>query len=181
MIIEKITGNLDEIEIGNRSVDLVVLDHHDLSRPHQKVTTQHGKILGISLARGEHLFKGAVLFSDEKEIIAIELSEEDVFEIRPKGSIEWARVGFNIGNMHQAAYVSENDICIPYDPVMEKMIHSLGVEYHRKTRKLDGIRANVSILSSGHDHSHDHHPHEPVSDHPAHESHHHGSEENHRE
>jgi len=152
MIVEEIVGRLEETDIGNRDVDLLVLDHMDLIRPHQKVKTQSGRGLAISLSHGDQLFKGAVLFADENVIIAVDLAEEDVFEIRPKGNIEWARVGFNIGNMHHAAYVSETDICIPYDPVIDKMLHALNVEYSRKTRKLDGIRANASISSGGHHH-----------------------------
>ena len=168
MLIEKIIGRLDDTEIASRAVDLVILDHLDLTRPHQKVMTQSGKSLAVSLSHGEQLFQGAVLHTDEKEIIAVDLAEEDVFEIRPNGNIEWARVGFNIGNMHQAAYVSETDICIPYDPVIEKMLRSLNVEYSRRTRKLDGIRANASLSSAGHGHSHGH-------DHDHHtEGHHHG-------
>ena len=181
MIVEKIIDRIEETDIGNRSLDLVLLDHLDLTRPHQKVKTQEGKTVAISLPLGEQLYKGAVLYSDEEEIIAVDLLEEDVFEIKPKGNIEWARVAFNIGNMHQPAYVTENDICIPFDPVMERMFRSLNVEYSRKKRKLDGLRANVSISSAGHHHSHEHthnhsgshqtheHPHDHTSDHQTHE------------
>jgi urease accessory protein len=172
MLIEEIVGRLENTDTGDREIDFVILDHMDLIRPHQKVKTQRGRELAISLSHGEQLFKGAVLHADEKEIIAVDLAMEDVFQIIPKGNIEWARVGFNIGNMHQAAYVSETDICIPYDPVIEKMLHSLNVEYSRKTRKLDGIRANASIASAGHYHTHEQahnhsHSHEQ-------EDHHHG-------
>lgn len=153
MIVEQIIGRLEETDIGNRELDLVMLDHSGLLRPHQKVKTQHGKTIAVSLPMGEHLFKGAVLYANDTELIAVDLMEEDVFEIKPRGNLEWARVAFNIGNMHQAAYVSEEDICIPFDPVMEKMLQTLHVEYCRKTRKMDGIRANAGNAAGDHHHA----------------------------
>lgn len=164
MRVEKIIGNIEEFQLDSRELDLVLLDHLDLSKPHQRVKSEGGRELAISLPHGETLSKGAVLYQDDKLVIAVELLEEDVYEIKPEGILQWARVSFNIGNMHQMAYITETDICIPCDPVMERIFTALDVKFTRTRRKLDGIRANISAgARHGHSHSHDdqgHHHHE---------------------
>jgi len=155
MIAEKVLGNLNVIEAGSRMIDRVRLTHDEIMKPHQKVTSEGGKVIGISLPEGERLHNGDILYMDDAEIVAIELKEEEVFEIRPKNNIEWARAAFNIGNMHQKAYLYSDCIRVPYDYVLERMIESLGVEYSREIQKLDGIPANISAAGGHHHHGHD--------------------------
>ncbi len=165
MIVEKITGNMHTAEIGSRSVDLVRLTHDQILKPHQKVTSEGGRVIGISLPEGGHLHNGDILWIDEAEVIAVDLMEEDVFELRPKNNIEWAKAAFNIGNMHQKAYLFPECIRVPYDYVLEKMIDALGVEYSRERRKLDGVPASVSAVYGRHSHGHDGHEHNHDHDH----------------
>lgn len=156
MIVEEIAGNLNLTEPGNRKIDRVRLDHEEIRKPHQKVTTESGRVIGISLPEGEHLHHDDVLYQDNAEIITVELKEEEVFEIRPKNNLEWAKAAFNIGNMHQSAYLYPDCIRVPYDYVLENMMEALGVEYSREFRKLDGIPANLPASGSRHAHSHNH-------------------------
>jgi len=162
MIIEKITCNLSGTDPGSRSIDWVMLSHEEMMKPHQKVTTEKGKRIGISLPQGEHLHNGDILYMDDEEIIAVGLMEEDVIEIRPKNSLEWAKAAYNIGNMHHKAYLYSTCIRVPYDHVLERMLASLGVEYSKEKRKLDGIPANVPAAGGHHRHAH-HHEHQDGS------------------
>lgn len=152
MIVEKILNNLNRIDLKSRSIDRVKLSHEEMMKPHQKVASEGGRVIGISLPQGEHLHNGDILYMDEAEIVAIDLIEEDVYEIRPKNNIEWARAAFNIGNMHQRAYLYSSCIRVPYDYVLERILESLGIEYSREKRKLDGIPANIPAAGSHHHH-----------------------------
>lgn len=139
------------------AIDLALLSHDQLQRPHQKAKTEGGRELMISLERGQNLYCGAVLYREEGLIIAVDMPEEKVFEIRPRTTMEWAKAAFNIGNMHQSAYLYPDCIRIPYDYVLENMVKALGVEYAVTEKKLDGMRPNVSPgHSHHHDHEHDH-------------------------
>lgn len=149
MIIEKILGNIDEFDEGGRSIDMALLTHEELNKTHQKIFTQNGTELYISLERGAKISCGAVLYEDEEQIIVVDMQIEKVFEIKPKSSQEWAIAAFNIGNMHQNAFIYPDCIRVPYDYVLENMISSLNIPYEIAERKLDGIRPNVS---HGHHH-----------------------------
>ena len=171
IMIERTLGRVEELNVGERNIDAVVMTHDQLQKPHQKATTKQGKSLGISLGEGDALFPGAVLWVDDAQVVLVELIEEDVIEIRPSGNMEWARVAFNIGNMHQPAYLYDDCIRIPYDGVVYHMLLHLKVPMERKTAKLDGIRANVP---AGHSHSHPHHHETPENPHHAQEETHKG-------
>jgi urease accessory protein len=162
IIIDKVLGHISELHVGNRKLDPVLLQHELLEKPHQKVTSSGGFTLGISLEMGNKLFGGAVLWVDDEVVVFVELVDEDLLEVKPSGNLEWAKVAFNIGNMHHPAYLYEEFIRIPYDEVMERMLLHLGVTYVRKIAKLDGIRANAPAgnrTSHPHSHSSNHHDH----------------------
>lgn len=156
MIVERIVGNINDRKSGNKKIEPVYMDHYDLTKPHQKVKSETGEVIAISLEQGENLAPGSILYEDEERIVAVELLPEDVLKITPKGNIEWARAAFNIGNMHQAAYIHEDCILTPYDVILEGIINKLGVSCERLQCSLDGIRANAAQTDSHHHHSHTH-------------------------
>lgn len=160
MIIESILGNIKEYAVGNRRLEKVVLDRDGLSKPHQKLKTQSGESFGLSLPHGAALSPGDVIFADEDRVIAVELEPEDALVIRPEGQMQWARAAYNIGNMHQRAFIQEDCIITPYDAILQSIMQKLHVPCERTVCPIDGVRANVS-QSEGHHHHHDHgHGHE---------------------
>lgn len=151
MLIERILGNIEDFDDENLNVDTVLLSHLDMKKPHQKVVTSEGKTLKISLDRGQNLSCGAVLYFDDELLIAVDMPEEKVFEIIPKGIFQWSKAAYNIGNMHSSIYLYSDRIKVPYDSALVKMIHALGIQYRITESKLDGDQLGVSI---GHSHSH---------------------------
>lgn len=153
LIVESVIGQLPDWNVGERRVETIVMSHEELQKPHQKVTTKEGTELGISLSNGMHLHHGDVLFQEDARVIAVELEEEAVYEIRPTNSREWAKAAFNIGNMHQKAYLYEDCIRVPYDAVLKRLLEQLNIPYSIEHRRLDGELANVAP-SMTHHHSH---------------------------
>jgi urease accessory protein len=163
LIISKVLGHYHEGDSGERLLDSVLMTHDQLLKPHQKVRTALGRNLGISLDEQQSLFDGAVLWQDDQVVVVIKLVEEDVLEIRPFGNEEWAKIAFNIGNMHHSAYLYPTFIRVSYDPIVERMLSHLGAPVERKMARLDGERANAP---AGHSHTHnDEHTHAHNEDH----------------
>ncbi|HIU26066.1 MAG TPA: urease accessory protein UreE [Candidatus Copromorpha excrementigallinarum] len=154
MIIEKIAGRADQLDEGI-AVERVFLDHESLNRPHQKLVTENGEKIAVSLDHGERLFCGAVLYRDGKRAVVVDMPEEDVLEIRPEGNRQWAKAAFNIGNMHHPAYIYDDCILIPYDGILESLMKAIGVPFKRCRKKLDGERAAHTVGGHHHHHHHD--------------------------
>ena len=160
MIIEKVLGNITEYETGGRASEKIVMDREQLAKPHQKVKSETGEVYAISLEHGEGLKAGDVVFADEKRVVFIELMPEDALVIYPEGQLQWARAAYNIGNMHQGAYIKEDCIVSPYDAILEGLMGKLGVRCERAMCRLDGVRANAAQGHHHHHHSDHHHAHE---------------------
>ena len=154
IIIEKILGKVKEFDAAGIKVDKVLLDHYHMAKPHQKLTTENGVKIAVSLPHGENMFAGAVLFKDDENMIYVDLLPEDALVIRPEGNMQWAKAAFNVGNMHHPAYLHEDCIVVPYDPIIANLIKGIGVSCERTERKLDGQRAGHVV--GGHSHHHHH-------------------------
>lgn len=154
--VESILEVVDITKLEASPVDWVYLDHLGLEKTHQRITSQKGKDIGISLNHGMKLCCGAVLFQSEKDKVVIDLVEEDIIKVFPKNTLEWGKVAFNIGNMHQKAYLYESYIAVPYDPVLEALLDKLEVDHRRTLGKLDGEKAAISVGHRGHAHPHKH-------------------------
>ena len=156
MIIENIAGNIKDYPLEDRKVDKVILDRERLSKPHQKVTAQSGEVFGLSLPHGCVLEPGDIIYADGNRVVMIELEPEDALVIRPEGQMQWARASYNIGNMHQTAFIQEDCIVTPYDAILESVMQRLGVPCEKDCCPIDGVRANVSQHEGHHHHHHDH-------------------------
>ncbi len=105
----------------------------------------------FSLPHGEYLFPGAVLYADDERVVYVDLEPEEVLIIRPVGDTELARAAYNVGNMHQDAYIADEGILVAYDEIMEGIIKKkLGIDCEKAQRKLNGIRAKVVYDGSHH-------------------------------
>ncbi len=155
IIIGKILGNIREFDTAGLTVDKVLLDHYAMAKPHQKLKTESGHVMAVSLEGSERLYDGAVIYKDQQKVVFTELLPEDVLEIRPQGNLQWGKAAFNMGNMHHPAYLHDDCIVVPYDAIIENLLQGIGVEYIRCKRKLDGMRAGHVI--AGHSHGHHHH------------------------
>lgn len=171
IIIEKLLGKLEDFEAEGLQIDKVMLDRHDMAKPHQKLKTESGETIAVSLEHGESLFCGAVLYREHEKIIVVDLLPEDALEICPKGNLQWAKTAFNIGNMHHPAYLHDDHIIIPYDPIVESLLKGIGVEYVRCRKQLTGEKAGIVV--GGHSHRHDHHHGDHHGDHHHHHGEHH--------
>jgi len=152
MVIEKILGKAEDFDLTSLSVERVFFGHDSLQRGHQRVKTESGRELFISIEHGKTLFCGAVLYKDDELAVLADMIDEDVIEIKPRDNIEWAKTAYNIGNMHSPAYFSEDCILVPYDESLERLSETLCVPWKRCMRKLNGQRAGVSTHRGSHSH-----------------------------
>lgn len=153
IIVEKILGKIEDIALDEHRIDRIILDRHDMDKPHQKLKTESGEVIAVSLEHGENMFCGAVLHKDDERVVAVDLVTEDALEVFPEGNLQWAKTAFNIGNMHHPAYLCENHIIMPYDPIVESLMKGIGVEYVRCKKKLIGEKAGIVVI--GHHHHRD--------------------------
>lgn len=147
MIIEKILSNLHDQRPGadpyfGLHKEKVVLPSAQLVKRIQRVTTDHGKELGIRLPPGSaDLRDGDVLHVGESTMIVVSVLPTDVLVVTPRTIHEMGIVAHSLGNRHLQAqffdgaseYGAEVMVC-QYDHTVEDYLKHVGVPYGRQER-----------------------------------------------
>ncbi|ALV45096.1 Urease accessory protein UreE [Arthrobacter alpinus] len=151
MIIEAILGNkfdaatddFDPSALEKLHEERVVLPSALLVKRIQRVTTDHGRELGIRLSGDSvaDLRDGDVLFIDGKDAIVISVEHSDVLVIAPGSIKEMGVVAHNLGNRHMQAQFFGDDseyaaqvMVLAYDHTVEDYLKHVGVPYSRQER-----------------------------------------------
>ncbi len=154
MIIEKIDKNIKLLDGEKRRIHTIELTHDDIEKRHQRLSADSGFEIAVSLAEGEALFDGAVLYENDEEIVVVKAAKEKVIIMEPRTNKEWGMLAYNIGNMHQKAFLTEKEILVPYDHVLEGVIRKFDVPMRIEECPILGTRANVTAKEHAIYHEH---------------------------
>lgn len=147
MILDKILGNIKDMEDIHCHVERVYLESDELLKRVLRVTSDHGHEYGISLPKGSEMRDGDILFNDGHNMVVISVKEDDVIVITPRDINEMGEVAHNLGNKHLPVQIEDGKIIIQYDYLVEKFLQDLQVNFERKKMKLKQAFRHV-------DHSH---------------------------
>ena len=147
MIIEKIVGNVKELENAPHHVERVYLRSDDLVKKIQRVKTDHGKELGIRLKDVKELTDGDILYQDEKNSIIISVVEDDVIVIKPTSILQMGEIAHQLGNRHLPAQFENSEMVVQYDYLVETLLKELEVPFVR-----ENMRMNKAFKHIGHSH-----------------------------
>ena len=106
LIVEQIVTNIENMEkeeIEKRHIEKVYLESADLVKRIQRVTTDHGKEIGIRLKELRDLVAGDVLHMDDKNLIVIDVLSDDLLVIQPRSLKEMGTIAHQLGNRHLPA------------------------------------------------------------------------------
>jgi urease accessory protein len=136
MIIEKVLGNLSTIEKRTPHVERVYLESDLLVKRIQRVSTDHGREIGIRLKDNKDLVDGDILHMDEKNMIVISVKEDDVLVIMPTSIGQMGDIAHQLGNRHLPAQFEGDEMLVQYDYLVEELLKQVKVPYQRENRKV---------------------------------------------
>lgn len=151
MIIEQIVTNIesmDKAEIEKRHIEKVYLESALLVKRIQRVTTDHGKDIGIRLKNAKDLVAGDVLYMDDKNLIMIDVISDDLLVIQPRSIHEMGTIAHQLGNRHLPAQFENDDMLVQYDYLVEELLQELQIPFTRENRKVKQAFRHIG-------HSHD--------------------------
>jgi urease accessory protein len=133
MIVERVLPAPSSL--GSRRIERVVLASGDLAKHRQRVKTDQGRELGISLPHGVTLKDGDLLHLDGELAIVIEQAEEDLLRLLPRSAEEFGQMGYQVGNLHRAAMIDHHGIAVLYDKAIEALAERFHVPCERRPGK----------------------------------------------
>ncbi|MFJ7973194.1 urease accessory protein UreE [Psychrobacillus sp. NPDC096389] len=151
MIIEEVVTHIDLIDpkvLESTHKEKIYLESSDLVKRIQRVTTDHGKEIGIRLKEAKDLQAGDVLYMDEKNMIIIEVFPDDLLIISPRSMHEMGTIAHQLGNRHLPAQFEEDQMLVQYDYLVEELLEQLKIPFAREKRK---VRQAFRHIGHSHD------------------------------
>ncbi|MDP5225774.1 MULTISPECIES: urease accessory protein UreE [Arthrobacter] len=144
MIVTQILGNIHDPGNPHTAVhhEKVVLPVAALAKRIQRLTSDHGRELGLRLPAGsEDLRDGDVLLAEDGNAVVVSVESSDVLVIAPRTVSEALFAAHSLGNRHLQAqffgpdseYAAEVMVC-QYDHTVEDFLDHHGVPYSRQDR-----------------------------------------------
>jgi len=144
MIVNQLLGNIHHLpaeQFADRHHEKVLLTSADLVKRIQRVTTDHGRELGIRLSPGPDLVDGDILHLSDTELVTISVLPTDVLVIAPRNILEMGQVAHALGNRHlQAQFFDANSeyhaevMVVQYDHTVADFLDHHHTPYNRQER-----------------------------------------------
>lgn len=148
MIIEKIVGNMATAAEKAPHLERVYMESDELVKRIQRVTTDHGKEIGIRLPENRELADGDILFQDENNMIIVSVKKDDLLTIQPVSIQQMGDIAHQLGNRHLPAQFEGEEMLVQYDYLVEKLLKDLEIPYKRENRK---VRKAFRHIGHSHD------------------------------
>jgi len=151
MLIQQKKGNLDAININNRSVDWLQLEWFETSKRILRKQTQAGNDIALKfLDKNPLLTQGDILFEDDTFIIAVDVLPCEVLVIQPGNLFEMASVCYEIGNKHLPLFYEKDELLVPFEMPLFRLLSTQGYAIKQDKRKLlYPLKTTVAPHASG--------------------------------
>jgi urease accessory protein len=149
MVIKEKTGTIKDINLNGRMIDCLELEWYETTKRILHKKTNGGKEIILKfLNQNQNLAEGDVLYQDEQTVIFVEITPCDSIVIKPATMFEMALVCYEIGNKHLPLFYCNDELMVPYEAPIFKMLQASGLNPQIETRKLiNQLKTTVSAHS----------------------------------
>lgn len=146
MLIKQKIGNRDSFEVAGRSIDIVLIQWYEVNkRILHKKSISGFEVITKFMNEGQSLTEGDILWQDETSVIAVEIQPCEAIIIKPSSMYQMASVCYEIGNKHLPLFYLNNEIMVPFEAPLFKLLSAAGYEPFREMRKLiNPLKTTVS-------------------------------------
>ena len=137
MLIQQKSGNINDIDINNRTIDWLQLQWYEAGKRILRRQTQTGNDIALKFPdKSPALTQGDVLYEDDTFIIAVEILPCEVLVIKPANLFEMASVCYEIGNKHLPLFIDKEELLVPFEMPLFRLLSAQGYAIKQDKRKL---------------------------------------------
>lgn len=137
MLVQEKFGNINSFAVNERIIDWLYLHWYEAKKRILRKETISGKEVSIKfLNENPELTEGDVLFADEKNIIAVSILPCECIVVQPKNMFEMASVCYEIGNKHLPLFYEADQLLVPFENPLYKLLLTQGYDVKQENRKL---------------------------------------------
>ena len=139
LIIDRFYPSALPADLRTKEEDKLVLTWEQRRWMRGRFTTKRGRKIGIALPTGTILPHGTILYVAADWYLKIEAAIEPVLEILPSDYNEAVKIAFEVGNLHFPLAIEGNNILVPDDKVMVRLMERLGAPWERRQAVFDPV------------------------------------------
>lgn len=137
MIIMEKLGKLNSFDLSNKTIDRLQLEWYEKGKRILHKKTVLGKEVVLKfLKESPELQQDDVLYEDDHCLIVIQIVPCDVLVIRPGSLYDMALACYEIGNKHLPLFYEDDELLIPYEAPIHRMLQALGFQCGTGVRQL---------------------------------------------
>ena len=137
MLIQEIKGNIKSFLANHKTIDSVAFEWYETNKRIQRKVTKSGIDISLKfLNNNPAITEGDILFEDEISIIIAEVLPCECLIIAPKNMFEMASIFYEIGNKHVPLFFENDELLVPFEKPLFKLLISLGYSIKQEQRKL---------------------------------------------
>jgi urease accessory protein len=137
MLIQKKIGNLSSYNAGSKLIDWLQLEWYETSKRILRKKTESGIEVSLKfMNENPGLSEGDILFENEEAVIAVSILSCDCVVIHPKNMQEMAAVCYEIGNKHLPLFFEKDELLVPFEQPLFRLLTAQGYEVKQEKRKL---------------------------------------------
>ena len=146
MIIKEKLGNIKDVEVDDKSIDHVLLEWHETGKRILHKHSVSGKEITIRfLKENQRLTEGDIIYKDDEMLIVIDILPCEVIIIHPDNMHEMASVCYEIGNKHLPLFLQEDELLVPFEAPLFRLLSSAGYNVTQGNKKLiNPLRSTVT-------------------------------------
>ncbi|MEP7374470.1 MAG: urease accessory protein UreE [Chitinophagaceae bacterium] len=146
MLIQYKTGNLKSSNVDKGKIDCLELDWYETTKRILRKRTRAGKEVSLKfLNENPALTEGDILYEDEQTVIAVTILSCDAIVVKPANMFELASVCYEIGNRHLPLFHENDDLLVPFEIPLFRLLELQGYDVRREERKLlEPLKTTVS-------------------------------------
>ena len=146
MLVQQKIGNISSFKLEERMPDELELEWHETNKRILHKRTASGKQITIrSLNENPDLTEGDIMYADDESIIIITIMPCRVIVIRPSSMEQMAAVCYEIGNKHLPLFYQDDELLVPFEAPLFRVLVAAGYDAEEGERKLLGrLRSTVA-------------------------------------
>ena len=137
MIITQTVGNQSTTTLEGRTIDFLELEWYETTKRILHKKTVGGKEISLKFLNQNHkLTEGDILFDDLQTCIVVSVLACEAIVIKPLTMYEMAFACYEIGNKHLPLFFEHDELQVPYEAPLLKLLQVSGLNAQIEKRKL---------------------------------------------
>ena len=134
VVVEQLPGAPDPAALASLRCERIALTARERRYPRRRVTTDGGHVLVLALSPGRALEPGTVLHVAHDWYAILEAALEPVLAVGPLATGDRIRLAHEVGGQHSDIALDGEEMLVPDDPVMMRVVCRLELPWKRARR-----------------------------------------------